>query len=125
LSVIAAGRCAVVDVRDEEDPACPIIGQVFVESPRQRSRVLIYGASDYSAAIADAARMLGRHVTVCDARAVFATAERHPSADEVAVRIPAEHFREQWDAGQIDERTAVLVMTHDTRFDIPLLQEAL
>jgi xanthine dehydrogenase accessory factor len=69
----------------------------------------------------DFAKALGFHVTVCDARPVFATAIRFPDADEVVVDWPHRHF----DRTKTDPATAVCVLTHDAKFDLPLLERAL
>ncbi|RCW42923.1 xanthine dehydrogenase accessory factor [Halopolyspora algeriensis] len=94
---------------------------VFVESWSTPPRMLIFGAIDHAAALARQGRFLGYRVTVCDARAVFTTPERFPDADEVVVRWPHEYLVE---AG-IDARTVICVLTHDAKFDVPVLREAL
>ena len=68
---------------------------------------------------------LGYRVTVCDARPVFATASRFPEADEVVVEWPHRYLQAEVDAGRIDERTVLCVLTHDPKFDVPLLEVAL
>jgi xanthine dehydrogenase accessory factor len=68
---------------------------------------------------------LGYRVTVCDARPVFATATRFPEADEVVVQWPHRYLTAEADAGRIDGRTVVAVLTHDPKFDVPLLEVAL
>jgi len=94
---------------------------VFVESYAPPPRMLVFGAIDFAAALARAGTFLGYHVTVCDARAVFATRRRFPDADEVVVEWPHRYL-----AGTtVDERTAICVLTHDPKFDVPLLQVAL
>ena len=64
-------------------------------------------------------------VTVCDARPVFATSARFPTADEVVVEWPHRYLAAQADAGAIDARTVICVLTHDPKFDVPLLEVAL
>jgi xanthine dehydrogenase accessory factor len=64
-------------------------------------------------------------VTVCDARPVFATATRFPEADEVVVQWPHKYLTAERDAGRIDARTVICVLTHDPKFDVPLLEVAL
>lgn len=94
---------------------------VFVSARGVHPRLIIFGAVDYSAALTRVAKLLGLHVTVCDARAVFATAERFPDADEVVVDWP-----HRWLAAQeVDPATSICVLTHDPRFDVPALQIAL
>ena len=123
--IVRRGGCGIVAVRDETRPDCPTVRRLFVESRRPRARVLIYGANDFSTAIAQASSLLGLHVTVCDARPVFATRARHPGAHEVVVDRPGEHFARECAAGRVDARTAVIVLTHDPRFDLPVLDRAL
>jgi xanthine dehydrogenase accessory factor len=94
---------------------------VFVQSFAPPPRMLVFGAIDFAAAVARIGKFLGYHVTVCDARGVFATAKRFPDADEVVVRWPHSYLEET----TIDARTAICVLTHDPKFDVPLLQVAL
>ena len=95
--------------------------QIFVSSFAPRPRMYIFGAVDHAAAVADLGRFLGYHVTVCDARAKFTTRERFPDVDELIVDWP-DRFLSQ---AVVDERTAVIVLTHDHKFDVPLLRIAL
>jgi xanthine dehydrogenase accessory factor len=94
---------------------------VFVESYAPPPRMLVFGAIDFAAALARAGTFLGYHVTVCDARAVFATRRRFPDADDVVVEWPHRFLANT----QVDERTVICVLTHDPKFDVPLLQVAL
>ena len=95
--------------------------EVFVLSYAPPPRLIIFGAIDFSAALAKAGKFLGFHVTVCDARPVFATPKRFPDADEVVVDWP-----NRWlDGAEVDERTVICVLTHDPKFDVPALQVAL
>jgi len=98
---------------------------VFVASHAPRPRMIILGAIDFAAALARQAAFLGYRVTVCDARPLFATAARFPDADEVVVAWPNRYLVEQAAAGEIDARTAVCVLTHDPKFDVPALSVAL
>jgi xanthine dehydrogenase accessory factor len=94
---------------------------VFVNSFAPRPRMLVFGAIDFAAAVARVGKFLGYHVTVCDARQVFATSARFPDADEVVVEWPHRFL-----AGtNVDARTVICVLTHDPKFDVPLLQVAL
>jgi len=94
---------------------------VFVQSFAPPPRMLVFGAIDFAAAVARAGKFLGYHVTVCDARPVFATSARFPDADEVVVDWPHRYL-----AGtRVDERTVICVLTHDPKFDVPLLEVAL
>ncbi|SDZ18348.1 xanthine dehydrogenase accessory factor [Amycolatopsis xylanica] len=98
---------------------------VFVNSFEPPPRLLVFGAIDFAAAMAKMGAYLGYEVTVCDARPVFATASRFPDAHEVVVDWPHRYLKAQADAGKIDRRTAIAVLTHDPKFDVPLLEVAL
>ena len=99
--------------------------RVFVWGFAPKPRMLVFGAIDFAAAVARVGSFLGYHVTVCDARPVFATNTRFPHADEVVVSWPHKYLRAEQDAGRIDRRTVVCVLTHDPKFDVPLLEVAL
>jgi xanthine dehydrogenase accessory factor len=94
---------------------------VMVESFAPRPRLLVFGAIDFAGAVASIGRFLGYRVTVCDARARFATEARFPDANEVVVEWPHRYLAET----EVDERTAICVLTHDPKFDVPVLQVAL
>ncbi len=111
------GRAAIGGNADD----CPDELTLLVHVSSSRPRMLIFGAVDFAAALSQAGRFLGYHVTVCDARSVFATAARFPHADEVLVDWPHRYLRQ----ASIDDRTAICVLTHDAKFDIPLLLLAL
>jgi len=98
---------------------------LFVSSFAPRPRMLVFGAIDFAAAVAQIGAFLGFHVTVCDARPVFATPKRFPAADEVIVQWPHRYLQAEVDAGRVDTRTVVCVLTHDPKFDVPLLEVAL
>jgi xanthine dehydrogenase accessory factor len=94
---------------------------VFVQSFAPPPRMLVFGAIDFAAAVARIGKFLGYRVTVCDARPVFATSARFPDADEVVTDWPHRYL-----AGvTTDERTVICVLTHDPKFDVPLLEVAL
>ncbi|MFD7406141.1 XdhC family protein [Streptomyces sp. NPDC059866] len=94
---------------------------VFLHSFAPPPRMLVFGAIDYAAAVARIGDFLGYRVTVCDARPVFATAKRFPPGVEVVVDWPHRYLR----GTETDERTVICVLTHDPKFDVPLLEEAL
>jgi xanthine dehydrogenase accessory factor len=96
---------------------------VFVESFAPRPRMLIFGAVDFTAALVRVAKVLGYHVTVCDAREVFATTQRFPDADEVVVDWPHRLLEREGDT--LSGRDAVCVLTHDHKFDVPPILAAL
>ncbi len=98
---------------------------VFCASYAPKPRMLVFGAIDFAAAVARVGSFLGYRVTVCDARPVFATVARFPEADEVVVEWPHRYLRRHAEAGDIDGRTVVCVLTHDPKFDVPLLEVAL
>jgi xanthine dehydrogenase accessory factor len=91
--------------------------RVFVESLGPAPRLLVFGAVDLAEALCRAARNLGWRTVVADARARFATADRLPSADEIVVAWPDEALARV----EPDERTAVVVLTHEERWDVPAL----
>jgi xanthine dehydrogenase accessory factor len=99
--------------------------RVFVSSFQPRPRMIVFGAIDFAAALARQGDLLGYRVTVCDARPVFATAARFPGADDVVVAWPHRYLSDEIAAGRIDRRTAVCVLTHDPKFDVPVLDLAL
>jgi xanthine dehydrogenase accessory factor len=94
---------------------------VFVQSFAPAPRMLVFGAIDFAAAVARAGKFLGYRVTVCDARPVFATASRFPDADEVVTDWPHRYLS----GISTDARTVICVLTHDPKFDVPLLEVAL
>ncbi len=99
--------------------------RVFVASYAPRPRMIVFGAIDFASALARTGAFLGYRVTVCDARPVFATASRFPEADEVVVDWPHRYLAAQAEQGLVDERTVLAVLTHDPKFDVPLLEVAL
>jgi xanthine dehydrogenase accessory factor len=98
---------------------------VFVQSFAPAPRMMVFGAIDFAAAVTRAGKFLGYHVTVCDARPVFATAKRFKEADEVVVEWPHRYLENQLAAGAVDGRTVICVLTHDPKFDVPVLKLAL
>ncbi|GAA1000354.1 XdhC family protein [Subtercola frigoramans] len=115
-SRISAGRTGRVTVDCEEGPL-DVLFTVRATPPR----MIIFGAVDFSSALSAAAALLGYRVTICDARPVFATAARFPAASEVVVEWPSDYLART----EIDARTVVCVLTHDDKFDVPLLEVAL
>jgi xanthine dehydrogenase accessory factor len=94
---------------------------VFVQSFAPPPRMLVFGAIDFAAAVAREGKFLGYQVTVCDARPVFATRARFPEADEVVTDWPHRYLART----TVDSRTVICVLTHDPKFDVPLLEVAL
>jgi xanthine dehydrogenase accessory factor len=110
--LLARGRSRMVEHEGRR-----VFADVFAPPPR----LLVFGAVDTAEALCAAAKQLGWTTIVADARSRFATRERLPSADEIVVAWPAEALARV----QPDARTAVVVLTHDEKFDLPALQGAL
>ena len=94
---------------------------IFIESFAPAPRMIVFGAIDFAGAVARVGKFLGFHVTVCDARALFTTKKRFPEADEVIVDWPHRYLA----TVDVDERTVICVLTHDPKFDVPVLEIAL
>ncbi|MFD7014781.1 XdhC family protein [Streptomyces sp. NPDC059928] len=94
---------------------------VFVESSVPPPRMIVFGAVDFAAALVRTGKFLGYHVTLCDARPVFATRARFPEADDIVVDWPHRYLQDT----RTDSRTVLCVLTHDAKFDVPLLETAL
>ena len=120
-ALLDAGRTATVGVGGDGDPECGPPVTLLVESSAPPPRMLVFGAIDFASALARTGSFLGYRVTVCDARPVFATTARFPDADEVVVEWPHRYL----DSQELDARTVVCVLTHDAKFDVPLLERAL
>ncbi|WP_256638797.1 XdhC family protein [Streptomyces murinus] len=119
-ALLEAGRTATVEI-SADGSHCPGGLTLLVESDVPPPRMIIFGAVDFASALARAGKFLGHHVTVCDARPVFATPARFPDADEVVVDWPHRYLRRT----ATDARTVLCVLTHDAKFDVPLLKVAL
>lgn len=118
--MLAQGRTATLEYGPQGERRGEGL-RVFVASYAPRPRMLVFGAIDFAAAVARVGSFLGYHVTVCDARPVFATRSRFPDVDEVVVSWPHRYVEEQVAQGSLDERTVACVLTHDPKFDVPLL----
>jgi xanthine dehydrogenase accessory factor len=94
---------------------------VFIQSFAPPPRMYVFGAIDFAGAVARIGKHMSYRVTVCDARAVFATRERFPTADEIVVAWPDEFLK----TAPVDGRTVICVLTHDPKFDVPVLKAAL
>ncbi|KUN17166.1 XshC-Cox1-family protein [Streptomyces corchorusii] len=119
-ALLEAGRTGTVEL-SADGSHCPGGVTLLVESNVPPPRMIVFGAVDFASALARAGKFLGYHVTVCDARPVFATPGRFPDADEVVVDWPHRYLRRT----ATDARTVLCVLTHDAKFDIPLLKVAL
>ncbi|MGJ5892157.1 XshC-Cox1-family protein [Streptomyces sp. V2] len=116
LGMLEAGRSGTVEVAAGAGGLT-----LLVEAQVPPPRMIVFGAIDHAAALVRVGRFLGYHVTVCDARPVFATRARFPDADDIAVGWPHHYLRRT----PVDARTVLCVLTHDAKFDVPLLTAAL
>jgi xanthine dehydrogenase accessory factor len=112
-SLLELGESGVVETSEGE--------LVFVESYAPRPDMYIFGASDHVTALVTMGKFLGYRVTVCDPRTTFMTRERFPDADELVIEWP-DRFLEH---APVDARTAICMMTHDLKFDVPALKSVL
>ncbi|MFH8839466.1 XdhC family protein [Streptomyces sp. NPDC017868] len=119
-AMLDAGRTGTVGI-GEDGSRCGQPLTLLVESSVPAPRMIVFGAIDFAAALVRVGKLLGYHVTVCDARPVFATRARFPEADEIVVEWPHRYLA----STEVDGRTALCVLTHDAKFDVPLLQAAL
>ncbi|WP_040338809.1 XdhC family protein [Candidatus Blastococcus massiliensis] len=122
--MLAAGRTGMLHMGHDGERRGDDLA-LFVNAFAPRARMVVFGAIDFAAAVARLGVFLGYRVTVCDARPVFATPKRFPDADEVVVDWPHRYLQAEADAGRLDERTVLCVLTHDPKFDVPLLELAL
>lgn len=122
-SFLRAGSTGVLDLAGAG--LCAGEAAVLVESRLAPPRLLVFGANDFSAALLPAAKPLGYHVTLVDARPAFAAQARFGTADEVVTAWPHQYLAAEAAAGRVDSRTVICVLTHDPKFDIPLLHAAL
>ena len=119
-ALLDTGRTGTVDL-SEDGSHCPGGVTLLVESSVPPPRMIVFGAIDFASALVRIGRFLGYHVTVCDARPVFATRARFPDADDIVVDWPHRYLRHT----ATDARTVLCVLTHDAKFDVPLLKAAL
>ncbi|MBZ4018295.1 XdhC family protein [Streptomyces purpurogeneiscleroticus] len=119
-AMLDVGRTGTLDL-SEDGSHCPGGVTLFVESSVPPPRMIVFGAIDFAAALVRTGKFLGYHVTVCDARAVFATRARFPEADDIVVDWPHRYLERTG----TDDRTVLCVLTHDAKFDVPLLTTAL
>ncbi|MFJ5142077.1 XdhC family protein [Streptomyces sp. NPDC088707] len=119
-AMLDAGRTGTVEI-GEDGSRCGQPLTLLVESSVPAPRMIVFGAIDFAAALVRVGKFLGYHVTVCDARPVFATPARFPEADEIIVEWPHRYL----ESTEVDGRTVLCVLTHDAKFDVPLLQAAL
>ncbi|MEU7074330.1 XdhC/CoxI family protein [Streptomyces narbonensis] len=119
-AMLDAGRTGTVEI-GEDGSRCGQPLTLLVESSVPAPRMIVFGAIDFAAALVRVGKFLGYHVTVCDARPVFATPARFPEADEIVVEWPHRYL----ESTEVDGRTVLCVLTHDAKFDVPLVKAAL
>ncbi|MFC9621334.1 XdhC family protein [Streptomyces sp. NPDC056930] len=119
-AMLDAGRTGSVTI-GAEGSRCGQPLTLLVESSVPPPRMIVFGAIDFASALVRAGKFLGYHVTLCDARPVFATKARFPQADELVVDWPHRYLA----TTDVDARTVLCVLTHDAKFDVPLLEMAL
>ncbi|MEW2283028.1 XdhC/CoxI family protein [Streptomyces sp. NPDC047841] len=115
-----AGRTGTLEI-GAQGSRCGTPLTVLVESAVPAPRMIVFGAIDFASALVRIGAFLGYHVTVCDARPVFATRARFPEADEIVVDWPHRYLERT----EVDGRSVLCVLTHDAKFDVPLLKLAL
>ncbi|MFH8446036.1 XdhC family protein [Streptomyces sp. NPDC018026] len=120
LAHLDAGRTGTLEV-GEQGSRCGAPLTLLIESSLPAPRMIIFGAIDFASALVRMGKFLGYHVTVCDARPVFTTAARFPDADEIVIEWPHRYLERT----HVDARTVLCVLTHDTKFDVPVLHRAL
>jgi len=112
LAARRRGRSHLLDLGDRK---------VFADVSAPPTRLLVYGAVDTADALCAVAKQLGWHTIVADARPRFATAERLPNADDILVAWPEEALEQV----KPDFGTAVVLLTHDDKFDLPMIKGTL
>ena len=125
--LLASGRSGIIGVDDCDEPAESGADRprTFVHTFAPPPRLILVGANDFVRATSSIGRSLGYRVTVVDARPVFATRARFPDADEVVVDWPHRYLESEIRSGTVDATSAICVMTHDPKFDVPTLRVAL
>jgi xanthine dehydrogenase accessory factor len=119
-ALLDAGKTGVLEI-GADGRLCGEPLKVLVESSVPPPRMIVFGAIDFASALVRIGKFLGYRVTVCDARPVFATKNRFPDADEIVVEWPHRYL----ESTEVDGRTVLCVLTHDAKFDVPLLELAL
>ncbi|WP_139006331.1 XdhC family protein [Arthrobacter crystallopoietes] len=117
---LEAGRTGLVHLGKNGEQRVDDVA-VFIASFAPPPQMFVFGAIDFAAAVVRIGKFLGYHVTLCDARPVFATSRRFPEADEIVVQWPHKFLS----TAAVNPRTVICVLTHDPKFDVPLLEAAL
>ncbi|MFC7302990.1 XdhC family protein [Streptomyces monticola] len=119
-AMLDAGRTGTTEI-GEDGSRCGRPLTLLVESSVPAPRMIVFGAIDFASALVRMGKFLGYEVTVCDARPAFTTRTRFPDADEIVVEWPHTYLERT----EVDGRTVLCVLTHDAKFDVPLLRLAL
>jgi xanthine dehydrogenase accessory factor len=119
-ALLAVGENAIRTFGEDGEPVGVEV-RLFIAAYAPKPDMYVFGAIDFSRAMARIGKYLGYRVTVVDARPIFATKQRIPDADDVIVAWPDEFLEKV----RVDERTAIIILTHDVKFDIPVIQVAL
>ncbi|WP_225726221.1 MULTISPECIES: XdhC family protein [unclassified Nocardia] len=118
------GQHLITDKRHGTELIALPESDIFVASFAPPPRLIIFGANAFAAALTTQARLIGYRVTICDARPDFASSSAFPGA-EVVTDWPHRYLNSLSAAGEIDSDTAIVVLAHDPKFEIPLLTIAL
>jgi xanthine dehydrogenase accessory factor len=124
-ALVRAGRTGLVRLVPGKTDCAENPIELLVETRLEAPRLLMFGANDFSAALGNAAALLGFRVTLCDSRAVFTTQGAFPQVDELVIERPDRYLARIAAAEALDQRSAICVLTHDEKFDIPVLETAL
>lgn len=125
LPLVAAGRTGTIRLdREAGFPGTELL-ELLVESRLAPPRMIVFGANSFAGELLKLAPLLGYATTLCDARSAFTLQPRFTMADEISTRWPHDYLAAEIAAGRVDERTVLCVLTHDPKFDIPLLALAL
>jgi xanthine dehydrogenase accessory factor len=119
-ALLTLGESVIRAFGDEGEPVGDDV-RIFIQSFAPRPNMYIFGAIDFTKAMVHVGKYLGYQVTVIDARPIFATKLRFPEADDVVVEWPDEFLSH----AVVDERTALVILTHDIKFDVPVMEVAL
>ncbi|WP_434615970.1 XdhC family protein [Arthrobacter sp. A5] len=125
IPLLRAGWTGQLRLTTDSADCCGEPLTLFVESRLSAPRFLLFGANDFGAALLPVAQLLGYRVTLCDARPAFSGQPRFDRADEVVTSWPDRYLRTEAAAGRVDGRSVICVLTHDPKFEIPLLTAAL
>ncbi|MCC3298145.1 XdhC family protein [Arthrobacter caoxuetaonis] len=120
--MLAAGQTGTLPLADGE---CGQAAALFLECRAAAPTLLLLGANDYSAALSRMGALLGYRVTVADGRPAFTDPRRFPEADAVVVQWPDALVRAEQEAGRLDARSVICLLSHDAKFDVPALAAAL